>query len=428
MNRLILITIIIGSTITSHAQLGNLKDKFTKNESSNSTAPLQSLDEVAAKWSDGSYGSKKRTSGMYEPAGKVDIKFKKNDDGIINIIVIGKEEYKAAKSESKSFVISYGGRYGALYLTESSIVMYSMRNGDVYVEKCYGSKIGIGAAEKEIKAFRVNAEETRDQQAGEYAEKAAEEAKKAEEARKKKYSLEGKEVVKIEIINLNVPQKFGHFRGFTFNMKATLKDGTTISTEKFDEGYISDYEIKYTPNTYAAEMFENKLESGFVDGDIIKVEVSCKSNPTLTVSETVTLKYNEDVSFDYRNGMTYNFGNGGNAMNYRFEVKQVKHAVTGADILSIRIYNITEGKLVSEFKMGIDQTLHFKCNGGNGGDEHTTGIGNGGNGGNITLVKDPSVKYFNFDYSNLGGNPGKSYSAVRGRDGSFKEESRKVNF
>ena len=69
-------------------------------------------------------------------------------------------------------------------------------------------------------------------------------------------------------------------------------------------------------------------------------------------------------------------------------------------------------------------------NGGNGGDNAThlnAGIGNGGNGGNITVIKDPNVEYFNFDYSNLGGSPGPNYSAIRGRDGSYREEKRTVN-
>ncbi len=114
-------------------------------------------------------------------------------------------------------------------------------------------------------------------------------------------------------------------------------------------------------------------------------------------------------------------------MNYKFEVKQVTHAVTKEKLLKVRIINVSEGgEIVSEFKMGVDQTLHFSCNGGNAGTAWQDAIGHGGNGGNITVIKDPNVAFFNFDYSNFGGNPNGDYGTRRGRDGSFNEEVRAV--
>lgn len=415
---------LVGSACHSQGLLDKAKGKIS-GESNTSETEFVSLDDIASQWVDGAYAYKRRSSGMYEPGGKKNIEFKKGADGKVISIVIDGDEYKTAATASKPFVISYGGRYGALYLNKESIVVYSMRNGDVWVERCYGKKIGINASEKEITAYRAYGETARKEEESAYLANAAEEAKIAEAARLKKFGLEGKEVAKIEIVNLKVPEKFGHFRGFTFDLEATLKDGSVISTASSSEGYLSDYNISYSASNYAAEMFENILSSGFVDTDVITITAVCKSNTSMRVTKDVVLKYNEDISFSYRNGTTSSFGNGGNAMNYRFEVVQVKHAVSGADLLKVRITNVSEGNVVSEFKMGADQTLHFSCNGGAGSASHDQwGIGNGGNGGNITVVKDPSVKYFNFDYSNLGGNPGPNYSAVRGRDGSFKEEVR----
>lgn len=267
------------------------------------------------------------------------------------------------------------------------------------------------------------------------ARKAVDDAKQEERnaelaAHKAQYSIDGKDVSGIEFVNFSVPDKFGHFRGFTFDIKATLKDGTTISTEDAANSYWSDYTITYdAPNYQTRDLDGEILQSGFVNDDVITVTVACKHDPSKTISKDVPLKYNEDISFSYRNGTTSSYGNGGNAMNYRFEVKQVKHAQTGENLLQIRITNVSESSVLSEFKMRADQTLHFSCNGGNGSEYHDHwGIGNGGNGGNITVIKDPNVTSFNFDYSNLGGNPGPAYNAVRGRDGSYKEEARAVNF
>ncbi len=418
---------LVFGTCYSQSVLDKAKSKLSKGEAT--ATEFQSLSIIAGGWEDGSYGSKRRSSGMYEPGGKKNIEFKKDADGDVNMIVLDGKEYKTSATASKPFVMAYSGRSGMLYLTKETIIMYNWRNGNVWTERCYGKKIGIKASDKEINAFREFGKGVMSKQESEYSAKAAEKSKVAAAARLKKFGLADKEVAKIEVINIKVPEKFGHFRGFTFSMQATLKDGTVISTKSTNEGYMSDYTITYSADNYESEMFENKLTSGFVDGDAITIIATCKSNPALTVSEDVVLKYNEDVSFNSRNGMTYNFGNGGNAMNYRFEVKQVKHAVTNKEILMVRIINISEGsKIVSEFKMSTEQTLHFSCNGGNGGDSHTSGIGNGGNGGNITVIKDPSVKYFNFDYSINAGNKGGNYSASRGRDGSYKEEIRAVKF
>ncbi|GAB5417977.1 MAG: hypothetical protein Crog4KO_14300 [Crocinitomicaceae bacterium] len=423
---LIQICLLSGATY-SQGILDKAKSKISKEKTT--TSEFTSLNEVAKGWEDGNYSSKKRSSGMYEPAGKVSIKFEKDAEGNVINVVIKNDTYKTSASTAKPFVISYGGRYGALYLTSESIVMYSMRNGDIWVEKCYGKKMGIKTAEKEIQAFRDFGEAQRASQESEHFAKAAEEAKVKEAARKKAYGLEGKDVAKIEIINLKVPEKFGHFRGFTFDLKATLKDGTEISTANSSEGYTSDYTISYSAPNYKVESLENKLNSGFLDKDVITITATCKSNPALSASKDVVVKYNEDVSFSYRNGYERNWGNGGNAMNYRFEVKQTKHTETGEALLKIRIINVSEGgALVSEFKMSPDQTFHFSCNGGNGGKYDDPQPGNGGNGGDITLIKDPSVKYFNFDYSNKGGNAGPNYAAVRGRDGSYREEVRQLQF
>lgn len=430
-----MITMMLATATAGNAQgvLDKVKNKVNQ-EGSETTAQsgeMTSLDVVAATWQDGQYMRRRETGGMWKPYGKQEVKFHLDADGLVSGIEIRGDKFEAVKIDGASFVSEYTYRGSRLYVLPTSIVMYRHASGGVFPEEVYGEKVSISKIKKEIEDFMLAAGEIQGAQVQESTKNSIEAAEKAEAERFEKYSLEGKDVAKIEIINLRVPEKFGHFRGITFDLKATLKDGTVISTEKWNEGYRSDYTIAYDAANYKQRDLDGEiLQSGFVDDDEITVTVTCKHHPSLKVSKTVQLKYNEDVSFNYRNGASMSMGNGGNAMNYRIEVKQVKHAKTGADLVKVRITNITEGETVSEFKMGIDQTLHFSCNGGKGGDDgrdFREGIGNGGNGGDITLIKDSNVKYFNLDYSNKGGTPGPAYGATYGRDGSYNEETRSVN-
>lgn len=404
-----------------------LLDKITGNKKDGATTTeFVSLGELSKKWSDGSYMERRQSGGMWEPKGKKEIKFTKDEKGEVTKIQVDDEEYVVEKASGATFIKSFNRRNNMIYLTESSLMIYYLSGSGVYLTYCYGSKMGLKAAKKEITAFREYA----DVKIKEEAEKSFEEgmalAEKREEERKLKYGLEGKDVKQIEMINLSVPAKFGYFRGFSFDMKATLNNGTIITTEGYDKGYLSDYQISYSAANYNGE-----LQSGFVDEDAISITIKCVSNPSLIIKEKVVLKYNEDITYN-KGGFNKSAGNGQSANNFKIEVKQYKHEVTGEDLLKIRITNVSKGEVIGEIKMGIDQTLHFNCGGGRGGDNNTdrggSGIGHGGNGGNISVIKDPNVKQFNLNYSNYGGDPGGDIRANRGRDGSYNEQIKGVNF
>lgn len=389
-----------------------------------------SMDEVAAKWSDGSYASRNNNSGMWEPmaSGKSDIKFEKGANGKVASIIIGSDTYPADVTTGSSFVVYFRKGSERLYLTETSIIFYEQFSGDPNPKKFWGKKPGgIGSVAKEIKEYGEKSQVIIKTQLEESSKLAAEKAEKERVERLKKYSLEGKDVVKIEVINIKVPEKFGHFRGFTFDVMATLKDGSKISTEGFSQGYISDYTITYSAANYSA----GSINSGFVLGDKIKVTATSKFNPKNTDSKDVTLLYNEDISFNY-NGTTWSRSAGIGANSYRIEVKQVKHAVNATAVLMIRIFDTNSSTMISEFKMASTQTLKFYAKGGNGGTDDGKGF-NGGNGGNITVIKDPSVKEFNISYEIFGGRGGAGHNSSLsgrdgrdGRDGAYKEEVRAV--
>ncbi len=189
---------------------------------------VTSMDDVAARWKDGSYASRSQNSGIWEPmaSGKSDIKFLKGTDGKITSIEIDANKYAADVSASLPFVMNYSSGTDRLYLTE-----------------------------------------------------------KEKLERQKKYSLEGKEVVKVEIINIKNPEKFGHFRGFTYDVVATLKDDSKISNEGSSQGYLSDYNITYSAANYTS----GSIASGLIAGDKIKITSTSKFNAknTDTIDNTV---------------------------------------------------------------------------------------------------------------------------------------------
>lgn len=421
--KFVLFSIGLLALTSSNAQ--GLLDKISGGSSS--SKEFVSLDEQAAKWADGKYGTRLDYSGMWQPQGKMDVKFNKNDQGEVTSIEFGGEKYKSNKSESSPFVSAYYSGQMSLYLTESTIIEYRRSGSSVYLNRCVGSKMGQGAAKKEVAAFREFAEKVVEEEKKAHSDKLAAKREKEAAERKANYGLEDKQVAKIEIINLKTPEKFGHYTSFSFDVVATLKDGSKISTANGNEGYLSDYIISYDTDLVEG----GTLKGGFLSKDKIGLTVSLRYDKTLSDTEEIIVTYNSDITNKW-NGTSWSRGAGESAMNFKIEVKQVKHTENGSDLLQIRITNVSQGgKLVDEYKIGVDQTMHFFCNGGNGGTDDGRG-NNGGNGGNLVVIKDPNVKYFNLDYSNRAGRGGKganaAYDGRDGRDGTFKEEVRAVKF
>lgn len=387
---------------------------------------FKSISELANQWEDGAYFKRVEYSGMLQPQGKEDIKFIKKDGEVEKIDIDG-TVYEKGKASNTDVVMSYFKGQWMLYLTESSIIQYNMSGSNIYVKAIWGSKVGVGKGQKEIAAYRQWAESEINKQKSEHADAEKERREKEAKERKAKYGLHDKSVKAIEIVNLKIPEKFGHFTNFEFDMKAILNDGSVISTTENNTGYMSDYKVTYKNCT-----FDNRglIGGSFIKDDKIIIEVALANDENIKTTKEVVLKYNQPITFTY-NGMSWSRGAGESAGDYRIEVKQNKHAVTGKDVLRIKIFTMSGSDALSEFSMATDQTLNFNCNGGNGGVDDNRG-NDGGNGGNILLIKDPSVKTFNLNYRNNGGKGGRptnpNYDGRDGRDGTYKEEVRKVNF
>lgn len=395
----------------------------------NAADPPVSQSVTAASYANGDYDWFTKRSGTWYfdlESEKRNVEFTKNAKGEVSEIKMGKYVYKGDQHGKSEFVRYFAASESSwhLYFTPKSIIIF---DGDVggmtSVKGCLKSK----CKEADLEKMEVFLKEGLAMQADDikkYNEKKAEEDKLAALEKEKQFSIKDKEVVKLEIINLNIPEKFGHFSNFKFDIKATLKDGSVLSTDQ--GGFKSDYTISYAGGDYS----EDKIQGKFNNEDKIKVTITSKFNPKNTVSTDVVLLYNQDIKFSY-NGTSWSRGAGESANNFRIEVKQMKHKVKGNELVAVRITNVTTGVVVSEFKMSVENTFYFNCKGGNGGSDNGSGR-DGGNGGNITIVKDPTVKTFNISYENYGGKGGKgsnnNYNGNNGRDGAVKEEVRAVTF
>ncbi len=383
---------------------------------------------TAAAWSDGDYKWwKSNYSSFYlnKEFEKLKMEFIKNNAGeVIEVKRDGNSYYR--DQEGKSDFTRYFKSSGdwCLFFKKKTIIIFKGAHDNIKIVGCIKAKCKSSDAEY-IEKWLADTEKLQADDIERYNKKVAEENDLAEQKKRDQYSIEGKSVASLEVVNLVVPEKFGHYRSFSYDIKATLNDGTEITTGD-GNGYISDYEISYGNSNYNGYQLEGEI----IEEDKITISVVSKYNSNNKTTKDVVIKYNEDISFSW-NGTSWSRSAGESASSYKIEIKQTTHKTTNEDLLMYRITNINTGSLIAEFKIGTDHTVLFYCKGGNGGVEDNVG-NDAGNGGNITVVKDPNVEYYNLSYENGGGNGGRgeynNKDGRDGRDGSFKEETRPVKF
>lgn len=386
--------------------------------------PVVSQSVTAATWLDGEYAYFKRSGDiLMKEVEKRKLKFTKNEKGEVTEFTLDDVTYRGDEHGKSEFIRYFtAGNSWCIFFTPK--VIYQFESPVNFTIK--GS---IGAKGKidmrtSIEAFLEESKSMQEADIKAWEAKKAEEDRLAQLEKEKQFSIKNKEVSKLEIINLQLPEKFGHYTGFDFDVKATMKDGSVLSTD--NGGFWSDYIISYSGGDYS----DGKIQGKFIKDDKIVVTVTSAFDPAMKATSDVVVLYNQDITFNYT-ATGWSRSAGETANDFKIEVKQVKHKVNGSTLNAIQITNVSMGTVVAQFKLGVDQTLHFTCNGGYGGSDDGYGK-DGGDGGNITVIKDPTVKTFNLNYSNRGGKAGRgsttSYDGRAGRDGEYVTETATVNF
>jgi hypothetical protein len=402
-----------------------LEARAKKLLSSPAPFPVVSQSITASTWIDGEYAYFKKEGEILvaKPDDKKKLAFTKNEKGEVVQFTLGDVTFQGDEHGKSEFIRYFESDVSSwcLFFTAKYIYIFDGPE-NTYPRGSIGAKCKP-FDQTNINVFLEATETTQAEDIRLYNERIAEEARLAQIEKEKKFSIKDKEVSKLEIIDIVLPEKFGHYASFSYAIKATLADGSVLATN--EGGSISDYEITYI----GGECVDGKVQGSFIKDDKITISVVSRFNPAVKATADVVMLYNQDITFNY-NAMSWSRSAGESANNFKIEVKQVKHKVNGTALLAIQITNVTTATVVAQFKIGIDQTLYFYNKGGNGGTDDGYGK-DGGNGGNLTIIKDPSVKSFNLDYSNVGGKGGRgetsSYDGRSGRDGEVVNEVRTLS-
>lgn len=398
--------------------------------------PKISQSESAKNWENKSYMSYKIASdGFGWEDEKIAIELVKAGDGSVSGVKVDGVLYKPDEEGKSDFVRFYKSTKGHqnLVFLDKTIILFDFMSssnpekgihGKFYIGK-KGKYEDISAAEDYI----LKARESQQADLDTYAKNQAAEKERKIAERKAKFGLEGKKVKSIDIIDLKFERQYvGYFENLSFNLEATLENGEKIATTRFSTsgGYIEDYEITY-PNAVVNPSNKKVMAEKFIEGDKIIIEAVLKYDKSIKVRKEIPLKYDYDITMSFP-GTT----SGADGHDFRVEVKQAKHAINGKNLLLIRLTDLQGTHGVHQFKMMADKTLFLKNYGANGYDRNSGRPYDGGDGGNITVFKDPNVQFFNLDYDNEGGKGGRSEEYIdpgrNGRDGNFKEVVQPVNF
>lgn len=255
---------------------------------------------------------------------------------------------------------------------------------------------------------------------------------------KAKNSIEGKEVKSLVIKTAKGETKMPVNYSINLEFEATLADGKVMSTA--EKAWVDDYEITVKGATIDNDgklmCYQNYKGDNFDVSQVLdKVTITIKSKYHPQVSEAKI-----ELPIDYSQPKMLNLNYAGNPWNNKWggaslvvEVKKVKNSVDGSDLLEYRMRYKRDSHWHQIVRVKPSSTVFLDCSGFSHGTK-TSGDGkNGGDGGDIRLILDPSVSEHNFDHSNKGAKaqPPKSSAYAygqNGRDGTFEKKTQTVSW
>lgn len=248
------------------------------------------------------------------------------------------------------------------------------------------------------------------------------------ETERKGNSLQGKAVASIAIQLIEKPEKVAHFsKAIKYGIVATLKDGSKLKTANLG-GQIpwEDFKLSHKGCSNTIDEVRVDEDASNLTEDAVILNVISVYHPTLKAKKSINTTNDVSIQsnsngfwgWERKKHMTVFQGidgqHAGHGDYLTVKVKTVSHKRTGAKINKIEVYNETEKKTISRYKLTPTTKLIINTTGGQGMDgrkgresESVGGKGgNGGRGGNVTLIKDPSVSTLNIEINNKGGNGG----------------------
>lgn len=268
------------------------------------------------------------------------------------------------------------------------------------------------------------------------------EADKVEAEKRAKYTTKDRNVVSLSI--RTTAEVIRHGESIDFFVTAKLKDGSEIATDK--GGYIDEFEITANglPLTYKDPQFlgtavntvqGNKLILPMTTvgtADQIELIIKSKFYGTVVAKKIIKMDYSKSIYLDH-NGSSqstacYMMVPG----SLRMEIKQVSNTVTKEPVLEYKVFSGKTGDLMYHFRANPSTPVNVGMNGAKGwtgtpGESCSRAPKNGSDGGDVTMVIDPSVKSYMVNITNKGGASGGAYSSA-GRDGKIEKLNQKVSW
>lgn len=253
---------------------------------------------------------------------------------------------------------------------------------------------------------------------------------KMAEEKRAKFGIKGKEVVSLAIEPFDNNKLF-QGQSYNFDIIATLKDGSKLSTR---QGFKDEYDIqveglelvKHTDVDGSVTTWYEIAKTYIPKNDKIRVVVKSKFHPNVKPVE-----FSQNV--DYEN-CAWTFNDNGDqssteayrkaAGSFRIEVKSSIDLNTKKECFEYKVWN--KGEVVAHCKQVKSKPIVVNAKGG-AGKKPNFGNQNGGNGGAITLVKDPSAKNCVIMYDVSGG-PGYTAANSSGAKGSYTETEQKLSW
>lgn len=254
------------------------------------------------------------------------------------------------------------------------------------------------------------------------------------------HSLKGKAIASIKIKWVNIPDELGHSSQIMYGLEATTHDGKSYKTNNIGgKTPWEDFKVTVVGGDFGEEKISIAKDCKAIFNDRLLVKVTSKYHPHIQTSKSLNVKYNASVYLQYNgedggmNGIYVSPGFRGHAgQSLIIKVKQTKHRQTGRPLNQVEVRR-SNGQLLHRLKLAYDATLVVNTRGGAGSfGRSSTSPGQGGNGGNILLVKDPSVRKFTTTFQNQGGRGGKHQNAAQralsGRPGQVRTQVRALTF
>jgi hypothetical protein len=286
-----------------------------------------------------------------------------------------------------------------------------------------------------------------------------EELAKIKETERKANSLEGKEVLSIELQIVEQPSQIAHFgKAIHYGVVATLKNGEKLKTSNIG-GKLpwEDFILSHEGCSNIAEIVNVENDAAKIPNDEVIFNITSLYHKELKASKSINTTNDVGVQVS-RNGFRgidrsehqtvfqgVDGQHAGNGEMLTIKVVAAKHKKTGMPLNKIEVYSESQKQIVGRYKLTPSTALIVNSRGGQGMDGRKGYEsskmggkgGNGGDGGDVTIIKDPSVQEFNITVNNQGANGGnggppahkydtKGPDGNRGSNGSVNNQTQKV--